>query len=63
MTRPLGPVLRIVFAAAGLAMMVPAKAFEGAIWTDVIGFVVGTILIISQLAIGARLRRAVDRPT
>jgi len=63
MTRPLGPVLRIVFAAAGLAMMVPAKAFEGAIWTDVIGFVVGTILIVSQLAIGARLRRAVDRPT
>ena len=63
MTRPLGPLMRIAFAAAGLAMMVPANAFAGAIWTDIIGFIVGTTLILSELSIGSRLRRAANKPT
>jgi TRAP transporter 4TM/12TM fusion protein len=60
MTRPVGPALRIAFAASGLAMMVPARAFEGAIWTDVAGFVAGCILIASQLPVWRRLRAAPD---
>jgi TRAP-type uncharacterized transport system fused permease subunit len=63
MTRPLGPLMRIAFAAAGLAMMVPANAFAGAIWTDIIGFIAGTALIMSELSIGSRLRRAANKPT
>jgi TRAP transporter 4TM/12TM fusion protein len=49
MTRPTGPLLRIAFALSGLAMMVPAHAFKGAIWTDLGGFVVGAVLIASQI--------------
>ncbi len=49
MTRPAGPLLRIAFALAGLAMMVPARAFPGAIWTDIIGAAAGALLIASQL--------------
>jgi TRAP transporter 4TM/12TM fusion protein len=56
MTRPVGPLLRAAFACAGLAMMVPANAFEGAIWTDIIGFVAGVVLIASQLSVFRRLR-------
>ena len=36
-TRPLDPVRRILFAAAGVAMMVPAGAVAGGVWTDVGG--------------------------
>ena len=49
MTRPTGPLIRIAFAMAGIAMMVPARAFAGAIWTDIAGFVAGCVLIASQL--------------
>ena len=49
MTRPVGFVLRIAFALAGVALMVPARAFAGAIWTDIAGFAAGTLLIASQL--------------
>jgi TRAP-type uncharacterized transport system fused permease subunit len=58
LTHPVGFALRIAFAAAGLAMMVPAGAFPGAIWTDVAGFVVGVVLIVSQTALFERLRRS-----
>jgi TRAP transporter 4TM/12TM fusion protein len=63
MSRPLGVALRLVFAASGLAMMVPANAFWGAIWTDVLGFVVGAWLIASELGLLQRLRRLKSNPT
>jgi TRAP transporter 4TM/12TM fusion protein len=51
MTKPVGVALRVAFGASGIAMMVPARAFEGAIWTDIAGFIVGVILIASQVDI------------
>jgi TRAP-type uncharacterized transport system fused permease subunit len=63
MTRPIGPVLRIAFAASGLAMMVPANSFPGAIWTDVAGFIVGAALIVSELGLIRRYRHARDKVT
>ncbi|MBM3528574.1 MAG: TRAP transporter fused permease subunit [Alphaproteobacteria bacterium] len=63
MTRPIGPVLRIAFAASGLAMMVPANAFPGAIWTDIAGFVAGAGLIVSELGLARRLRQPRREPT
>ncbi|MPZ57149.1 MAG: TRAP transporter fused permease subunit [Rhizobiales bacterium] len=56
MTRPVGPVLRAAFAASGLAMMIPANAFPGALWTDIAGFVVGAGLILSELGSTRRTR-------
>ena len=49
MTRPIGLLLRIGFALSGVALMVPARAFAGAIWTDIVGFAAGCVLIASQL--------------
>jgi TRAP-type uncharacterized transport system fused permease subunit len=56
MVRPLGPLARGAFAVSGLALMVPARAFEGAIWTDVAGFALGVVLIATELRILQRLR-------
>jgi TRAP transporter 4TM/12TM fusion protein len=63
MTRPIGTALRIAFGLSGLAMMVPARAFEGAIWTDIAGFVVGVGLIASQLDIVRKLRPSLRKAT
>jgi TRAP transporter 4TM/12TM fusion protein len=63
MTRPTGPLLRIAFALSGLAMMVPARAFEGAIWTDIAGFVAGVVLIASQLDTVRNLRPSLRKTT
>jgi TRAP-type uncharacterized transport system fused permease subunit len=50
MTRPIGVPLRIVFAIAGLMMMIPARGFPGAIWTDIAGAAAGAALIGWELA-------------
>jgi hypothetical protein len=63
MTRPIGTALRIAFGLSGLAMMVPARAFEGAIWTDIAGFVMGVGLIASQLDIVRKLRPSLRKAT
>jgi TRAP transporter 4TM/12TM fusion protein len=57
MIRPIGAALRVAFALAGLALMVPARAFDGAIWADAAGFVLGAVLIASELGIIGRLRK------
>jgi TRAP transporter 4TM/12TM fusion protein len=49
LTRPIGPAIRIAFAVAGIALMIPARAFEGAIWTDIGGFAAGLVLIAWEL--------------
>jgi TRAP-type uncharacterized transport system fused permease subunit len=54
MTRPVGPLIRILFVASGIALMVPAQAFPGALWTDIAGFVVGSVLILSELSLVRR---------
>jgi TRAP transporter 4TM/12TM fusion protein len=51
MTRRIGFALRIAFAVSGVALMVPARAFPGAIWTDIVGFALGVVLIGSQIDI------------
>jgi TRAP transporter 4TM/12TM fusion protein len=61
MTRPIGLLLRVAFAVSGLAMMVPANAFKGAIWTDVAGVIVGAALILSELGMVQRLRQLTSK--
>jgi TRAP transporter 4TM/12TM fusion protein len=61
MTRPVGPIMRAAFAASGLAMMVPANAFPGALWTDIAGFVVGAGLILMELGAVRRARAATEK--
>lgn len=43
--RPLGPLVRPALVISGLALLVPAGAFDGALWTDVAGAAVGTLLL------------------
>ena len=54
MTRHLNPAHRLLFAVSGIAMMVPATAFDGALWTDIGGFVVGVLLIGWEILAGRR---------
>jgi TRAP-type uncharacterized transport system fused permease subunit len=58
LTRPIGYLMRTAFAIAGVLLMIPARAFEGAIWTDIAGFVVGLVLIASELDFVRRRFRA-----
>jgi TRAP transporter 4TM/12TM fusion protein len=61
--RPIGRLARVAFAIAGLAMMIPARAFEGAIWTDIGGFALGAVLIGYHLGVVQRLRASVRKAT
>jgi TRAP transporter 4TM/12TM fusion protein len=54
MTRHLGILHRALFIASGIAMMIPAAAFDGAIWTDIGGFLVGAALLALELTTGRR---------
>ncbi len=58
MTRHIGWLHRLAFAVAGIAMMIPANAFPGALWTDIAGFVAGVLLIVIEIGV-ARRRQAV----
>ncbi|MGE0629471.1 MAG: TRAP transporter permease [Hyphomicrobiaceae bacterium] len=60
MTRPIGWLHRLAFVVSGIAMMIPAGAFPGAVWTDIVGFIVGVALLSVEIAAGrARKREAV----
>jgi TRAP-type uncharacterized transport system fused permease subunit len=59
-TRVLSAPVRIVFGAAGLLSLVPAGAFQYAMWTDVIGAVLGGVLIAREL-LATRARNATGR--
>jgi TRAP transporter 4TM/12TM fusion protein len=63
MTRPIGPVLRVAFAAAGLLLMIPANGFPGAIWTDVAGFIVGVGLLVSEFGLLRRFHPSARKPS
>ena len=45
MVRALNPLERLLFVAAGIALVTPAGAFPGAIYTDIGGFVLGVLLV------------------
>ncbi|MDP6407673.1 MAG: TRAP transporter fused permease subunit [Alphaproteobacteria bacterium] len=52
--RPLGPSLRLAFAAAGLLALTPAGAFTGAGLTDIVGVAVGLLLIGYEVLVARR---------
>jgi TRAP-type uncharacterized transport system fused permease subunit len=52
--RPLGTVMRLAFAVSGLLALVPAGAFPGAIYTDVVGMLAGLGLIGYEIALRRR---------
>jgi TRAP transporter 4TM/12TM fusion protein len=45
LTRPISGPLRLVFLAAGICALIPAGAFEGAIYTDIAGIAIGAALV------------------
>jgi len=53
-TRALNPLDRLLFIVAGIALVVPAGAFPGAIYTDIGGFVLGVLLVRRELALRRR---------
>jgi TRAP-type uncharacterized transport system fused permease subunit len=55
--RPLTPINRLLFVAAGLGVLMPAQAFPGAIYTDIAGLVLGALLVGREYA-AARPARA-----
>lgn len=55
--RPLGPGMRVLFGVAGLLALIPAGAFPGAIWTDVVGVALGAVLIAREI-VARRAERA-----
>jgi TRAP transporter 4TM/12TM fusion protein len=50
--RALGLWHRAAFAAAGLLALVPAGAFEGALYTDLVGMAAGAALIVREIVVG-----------
>jgi len=48
-TRVISPPMRALFAAAGLLALIPAGAFQGAVWTDIAGALLGGLLIGREL--------------
>ncbi len=58
-TRLLTAPMRILFAAAGLLALIPAGAFQGAVWTDVLGAVLGGALIARELT-ASRSQTAIE---
>ncbi len=54
MTRSIGYLHRLLFAIAGILMMIPANAFPGAIWTDIAGFAGGALLIGWEVLVGRK---------
>ncbi|UCE31846.1 MAG: TRAP transporter fused permease subunit [Burkholderiales bacterium] len=43
--RPIGPLLRVVFVGTGLAALLPGTAFDGAVFVELAGVVLGALLI------------------
>jgi len=61
--RALSPIARILFAAAGLAALVPAGAFRGGVVLDVIGVVAGIAIVAYEYLTVTRLRSPVSPKT
>lgn len=50
--RPLPVVIRLLFAIGGLMLLVPASAFQGAVYTDVVGAILGGVACIWEWRTG-----------
>ncbi len=55
---PVGAMTRVLFLVTGLLALIPAGAFAGAVWTDVVGVLGGVALIVREIAAARALRRA-----
>ncbi|MDA0239124.1 MAG: TRAP transporter fused permease subunit [Proteobacteria bacterium] len=55
--QPMSFIVRLGFFAAGILLLIPHELADWAIWTDVIGTIIG-VLIVSQDIIAARAKRA-----
>lgn len=60
MTRPLDWIKRVVFVASGFALMIPANAFTGAIYTDIGGAIVGIGLAAWEILASRRAKAALQ---
>jgi TRAP transporter 4TM/12TM fusion protein len=47
--RPMGALLRAAFGVSGLLALIPAGAFPGAVWTDIVGAAFGAVLIAREV--------------
>ncbi|HEX2198694.1 MAG TPA: TRAP transporter fused permease subunit [Burkholderiales bacterium] len=47
--RPISAPLRAAFMASGLLALIPAGAFPGAVWTDILGAALGAILMVREV--------------
>ncbi len=56
--RPVGLLGRAAFAASGLLALIPAGAFQGGVWTDILGVLGGIALVSSEIAWRRRARTA-----
>ena len=56
--RPLPPALRGAFMLSGLLALIPAGAFPGAVWTDIVGAALGAVLIAREIWLVRRRERA-----
>lgn len=56
--RPVGLLQRSAFAASGLLALIPAGAFRGAAWTDIVGVLGGAALVWWEVASRRRVRTA-----
>jgi TRAP transporter 4TM/12TM fusion protein len=60
-TRPVGIPLRLALGLAGIALILPTGIFQGAAWVNIAGFVIGLILIASQLDLLRQWRAVLRR--
>ena len=56
--RPMHGIVRAACIAAGVALMVPNQAFEGAVYVEIVGLILGAAVIGSELVTSRRLRAA-----
>jgi hypothetical protein len=48
-SRPIPVLQRILFVAAGVLLLIPSDAFRGAVFTDVVGLVLGGALLAREV--------------
>ena len=56
--RPMGFVMRAVYLAAGLALMIPSQAFPSAVYFEAIGFVIAAIVTFGEYFATRQLKTA-----
>jgi TRAP transporter 4TM/12TM fusion protein len=57
LVRPLSPPMRAVFFILGVMALIPANAFDGAVYTDIVGVFGGLLLIAREFLVARGLRR------